>query len=96
MPCWSSKSQTPTHSPTTPSDWASESAPIPQTNIFLSTHNPYLLVPILEKTPKDEMALFATRYQNYETTVVPLTEDRIGRLLDADPFLRLQTVLETE
>jgi hypothetical protein len=68
----------------------------PSNQYFLSTHNPYLLVPLLEKTPKDQVALFATQYRNYATTVIPLSEDQIGRLLDADPFLGLQAVLETE
>ena len=68
----------------------------PSNQYFLSTHNPYLLVPLLEKTPKDQVALFATQYRNYATTVIPLSEDQIGRLLDADPFLGLQAVLETK
>ena len=63
---------------------------------FIATHNPYLLVAVLEKAKKEEVGVFATQYQDYETKVTPLTEDQISRLLDADPFLGLRGVLEAE
>jgi aromatic ring-cleaving dioxygenase len=63
---------------------------------FIATHNPYLLVAVLEKAKKEEVHVFATQYRDYETKVTPLTEDQICRLLDADPFLGLKGVLEAE
>jgi hypothetical protein len=63
---------------------------------FIATHNPYLLVAVLEKAKKQEVAVFATEYRNYETKVTALTEEQISRLLDADPFLGLQGVLEAD
>lgn len=63
---------------------------------FISTHNPYLLVAVLEKAKKEDVAVFATQYRDYETKVTPLTDDQISRLLDADPFFGLKGVLEVE
>jgi hypothetical protein len=63
---------------------------------FIATHNPYLLVAVLEKAKKEDVAVFATQYRDYETKVTPLTEEQISRLLDADPFLGLKGVLEAE
>ncbi len=63
---------------------------------FIATHNPYLLVAVLEKAKKEEVNVFGTQYRDYETKVAALTEDQISRLLDADPFLGLKGVLEAE
>ena len=60
---------------------------------FIATHNPYLLVAVLEKAKKEEVAVFATEYRNYETKAILLTEEQVSRLLDADPFLGLQGIL---
>ncbi len=68
----------------------------PSNQYFIATHNPYLLVAVLEKAKKEEVAVFATQYRDYETKVIPLSEDQISRLLDADPFLGLKGVLEAE
>jgi predicted ATPase len=63
---------------------------------FIATHNPYLLVAVLEKAKKEEVAVFATQYRDYETKVTQLTEEQITQLLEADPFLGLESVLEEE
>lgn len=60
---------------------------------FIATHNPYLLTAVLEKAKKDEVGVFATRYRNYETQVTPLSEEQLGRLMEADPFLGLESML---
>lgn len=62
---------------------------------FIATHNPYLLTAILEKASKDQVAVFATRYRNYATEAALLTEADLSRLLEADPFLGLESVLES-
>lgn len=63
---------------------------------FIATHNPYLLTAVLEKAPKHEVALFVTRFRDYQTEVASLTEAQIAHLLDTDPFHDLQRVLEAE
>jgi len=57
---------------------------------FISTHNPYLLLAILEKAPKDGVNVFITYSRDNRTRVKPLAEDQVARLLDwqdNDPFL---------
>jgi len=49
---------------------------------FISTHNPYFLLSILEKTPKNELAVFHTRLENYQTKVKALTEDELKEVLE--------------
>jgi len=49
---------------------------------FISTHNPYFLLSILEKTPKDEIAIFYTHLENYRTKVKPLTEEDMKEVLE--------------
>ena len=61
---------------------------------FIATHNPYLLVAVLEKAKKEDVAVFATQYRDFETKVRALTEQQIAQLLEADPFLNLENVLE--
>ncbi|MDW8068029.1 MAG: AAA family ATPase [Anaerolineae bacterium] len=65
---------------------------------FLSTHNPYLLVPLLEKTPAEELAIFVTYFRENQTMVKPIAgrEER-GRVLDldlADIFLNLDLLVD--
>jgi AAA15 family ATPase/GTPase len=61
---------------------------------FIATHNPYLLVAILEKAKKEEVAVFATRYRKFETDATLLRESQLANLLDGDPFLGLESVVE--
>lgn len=49
---------------------------------FISTHNPYLLLSLIEKTPKTEIAIFDTSLENYQTKVKTLTEDDIKEVLE--------------
>lgn len=49
---------------------------------FLTTHNPYLLQSLIAKTPKDELRVFVTRMENFETLVHQLDEDQLGEALD--------------
>ena len=65
---------------------------------FISTHNPYLLLSILEKTSKDSVNVFITYLKDYETKVKALTDEEIPVLMyeDADPFFNLGYFLEEE
>lgn len=57
---------------------------------FISTHNPYLLQSILEKADKNEVNVFVTFLEDFQTKVVQLTSDQISsEILDADPFFNL-------
>ncbi|KPV61903.1 MAG: recombination protein F [Candidatus Bathyarchaeota archaeon BA2] len=49
---------------------------------FISTHNPYFLLSVLEKTPKNEIAIFNTHLENYQTKVKALTEDEMKEVLE--------------
>jgi len=62
---------------------------------FMSTHNPYFLLSILEKTPKNEVAVFLTHLENYQTKVKALTEDDIKEVLEkgTDVFFNIERFL---
>ncbi len=60
---------------------------------FIATHNLYLLTAILEKAAPNDVTVFATRYRNFETEVIPLNQEQLSRLMEADPFLGLESVL---
>jgi len=67
-----------------------------QTNqFFLSTHNPYLLGSLLEKTPINEVAVFVTKMEDFETLVTPCTEEQIQELISSDSgaFFSLDNIL---
>jgi len=61
---------------------------------FIATHNPYLLTAILEKADKQDLAVFLTHYRDHETRFRLLSEGEVVGLLDADPFLSLEGLLE--
>lgn len=49
---------------------------------FIATHNPYLLTSILEKTPKDDVAIFVTSLDKYQTKAKALTPKQKEEILD--------------
>ena len=51
---------------------------------FIATHNPYLLLSILEKSKKDSVNVFVTYYRDYETKVKLLDEEQISDLMEND------------
>jgi hypothetical protein len=51
---------------------------------FISTHNPYFLLSILEKTPKDDIGIFIIYFEDYQTKVKHLTEKEMSEVLDLD------------
>ena len=65
---------------------------------FISTHNPYFLLSILEKAPKEDVAIFITYLEDYQTKVKPLSEKEIEEILgmEIDVFFNLDRFLETE
>lgn len=63
---------------------------------FISTHNPYFLLPILEKTPKDKVAVFITYLKDYQTRVRPIKENEISEIIDLNSsvFFNLDNYIE--
>jgi hypothetical protein len=48
---------------------------------FISTHNPYFLTSVLEKTPKEEAAIFAITLDDYKTKAIPIAEKQREKIL---------------
>ncbi|MCX9012062.1 MAG: AAA family ATPase [Candidatus Methanoperedens sp.] len=63
---------------------------------FIATHNPYILSPILEKAPKEEIGIFITYFEDYQTKVRAIKEDEMPEILDLDTniFFNLDRFLE--
>ena len=59
---------------------------------FISTHNPYFLLSIIEKTRKKDLGVFVTYIENYETKIKMLSEKELGDILDhaIDPFFNIE------
>ena len=51
---------------------------------FISTHNPYFLLSVLEKTPCDEIGIFITYFKDYQTKVRTLSDKEKSEILDLD------------
>ena len=56
---------------------------------FIATHNPYLLLPILEKAPKEDVAVFIAYFEDYQTKVKPLRAKDMEQIMEIDVFSNL-------
>lgn len=65
---------------------------------FIVTHNPYFLLSLVEKTPLQDIAIFITYMEEYQTKLRPLTDNEIGEILDlnTDVFFNLNKFLSHE
>ncbi len=63
---------------------------------FISTHNPYFLLSILEKSSEKDVAVFVTYMKNYKTMTKRLSRDEIKNILEmeSDVFFNLDQFLE--
>jgi hypothetical protein len=63
---------------------------------FITTYSPYLLMSLIEKTPKDELSVFLTCKDRDETKVKTLANEQIEEVLDmdVDVFFNLDKFLE--
>ena len=63
-----------------------------QNQYFISTHNPYFLLPILEQVKAENLGVFVTYYDNYQTKVKSLKETDLELLLsmNVDLFFDLE------
>ena len=63
---------------------------------FISTHNPYLLLSLLEKTPKDEIGIFITYFEDYQTKIKRLGDEELKEIMDLeiDVFFNIERFME--
>jgi AAA15 family ATPase/GTPase len=63
---------------------------------FITTHNPYFLHSLIEKTPKKDLRVFITYYEDFQTKVKMLDEEDIKDVLDEgiDVFFNIDRFLE--
>jgi AAA15 family ATPase/GTPase len=62
---------------------------------FITTHNPYMLGSLVEKTPTKELAVFICRKENNQTKVYELNEEQILQVMDydVDVFFNLDRII---
>ena len=65
---------------------------------FISTHNPYLLLSILEKAHKDDIAIFITYFEDDQTKVKRMSEKELEELmeLEVDLFFNIERFLDVQ
>ena len=49
---------------------------------FITTHNPYLLLSLIEKTKQEDLNIMITQMKDYETRISMLSENQITEVLD--------------
>jgi len=77
--------------------YLAERIALDETNqFFITTHNPYLLSSIVEKTPTKDLAVFVTELEKFETKLRPIPEKNLPELLelDSDAFFNLDKLVE--
>lgn len=62
---------------------------------FFTTHNPYFLLTIAEKAFPEDLKIFITYFEDYQTKIKPLTKRNMERLmaLDVDVFFDLEKLM---
>lgn len=76
--------------------YLAERIALDETNqFFITTHNPYLLSSVVEKTPKDKLAIFVTRMEKFATAIKQVPEKNLPELLelDSDAFFNLDRLV---
>jgi len=65
---------------------------------FISTHNPYLLLSILEKAKKEDVAVFITYFKDYQTKVKSLSGRELEEVMELgiDIFFDIEKFLESQ
>jgi len=74
-----------------------ESIALDETNqYFITTHNPYLLLSLIEKSKSTDLNVCIVQMKNYETQVEVLTEKQISKVLDfnSDVFFNFNQILD--
>jgi len=62
---------------------------------FLITHNPYLLLSLIEKTPLDNLNVILCEMKNYQTEAIVLSKEQVEKVLDfnSDVFFNFDQLL---
>lgn len=62
---------------------------------FITTHNPYLLLSLIEKSKEADINIYITQMKNYKTVVNLLTTEQISEVLDlnSDVFFNFDNIL---
>jgi AAA15 family ATPase/GTPase len=63
---------------------------------FLTTHNPYLITAIMDKTPIEDLNVFVTYRRDFQTRVKGLKPDQIAEMRTWDPFFNLSQFIPEE
>ena len=65
---------------------------------FIATHSPYLLQTLIENLPDDELAVYITYLDNFETKVKLLSRSQLSRVLDEgiDIFFNLDKFVNSD
>jgi predicted ATPase len=62
--------------------YLAERIALDETNqFFLTTHNPYVLTSLIEKTPRDQIAVFVTRMKDYQTEFQRASDEQMSEML---------------
>jgi len=61
---------------------------------FIATHNPYLLLSVLEKTRKDDVNVCIAYVRDYQTKVKCLNDEEVSELMTYDPFANLDYFID--
>ncbi len=63
---------------------------------FIATHNPYFLLSVLEKTKREDINIYITYYEDFETKVKAIPEDKFPEVFDfsSSIFFNLDRILE--
>lgn len=51
---------------------------------FISTHNPYFLSSLVDKTPKEDIRVFIVYYEDQQTKIHSMTQEEMEKVLDWD------------
>jgi len=62
---------------------------------FIATHNPYLLLSLIEKSKEEDIALFVTKMKNYQTFATCLDNKKLSKVveLNTDVFFNLDKLI---
>jgi len=65
---------------------------------FISTHNPYFLLSVLEKAPLKDINVFIVYFEDYETKAKPLNREELEEIvsLELDVFFNIDRFLEEQ
>ena len=63
---------------------------------FVATHNPYFLLPVLEKAKKEDVAVHIVYYEDDQTKTRELAPDDLAELAEVDVFTNLERYLDSQ